>query len=533
MARTSRKDKTSMELVSIEKWCNYKTGLYVRLSNEETEGDITEKIENQKEFLAKFIQGKEEYQLVDIYCDNGWSGRNFNRPEWSRLIDDAKRGKVDCIIVKDLSRLGRNYIEAGNYLEKVFPFLGVRFIAVSDGYDSCKEKASLDQIVFPLKNIMNDAYAKDLSKKIQSARRVQRQKGEYTGGVIPYGYQKDLNQKGHFIIDAETAPTVKKIFEWIAEGHSYSFVAKELNRLQIKSPKRGLWSYQTIRIMVKNRVYLGELIQGVNCVERKDVVKIENAHEAIIDMELFAKVEKNIDRIKSSVANVSRTKSSEEYLFSNMLVSKHNMKKMYQVHYYINGGEKLIKAYKTPKTYQKNGCANILIQIREETLIRCIEKVLAKYIDVLEVVERYIKSDRVQHFYYVKQRDLEEEVERLERKLKKTTEYLAAAYTDMMEGLISTKDYSLYRNQFLKDEKSLQMKLTEKRKESDILKQSLAMEMPYIRYLKQFKEAPKLSKELVQLLVEQIRVISSTDIEISFRFQDEFEALYDLYCQKA
>lgn len=305
MARTSRKNKTAMELVREEACYSYKTGLYIRLSNEEAEGAITEKIANQKELLVSFIQGKKEYQLVDIYCDNGWSGRNFNRPEWLRLIEDAKQGKVNCIIVKDLSRLGRNYIEAGNYLEKVFPFLGVRFIAVSDGYDSCGEKASLDQIIFPLKNIINDAYAKDLSKKIQSAKRIQRHKGEFTGGITPYGYKRDMNHKGHLIIDEETAPTVKKIFEWIAEGCSYSWVAKELNRLPVESPKKGLWSYQTIKTMVKKRVYLGALIQGENCVEKKDIVVIKNAHEAIIAEELFVRVQKCIEK-KSPVSNISK-----------------------------------------------------------------------------------------------------------------------------------------------------------------------------------------------------------------------------------
>jgi len=285
--------------------------------------------------------------------------------------------------------------------------------------------------------------------------------------------------------------------------------------------------------MVRKRVYLGELIQGENCAPKKDVVVIENAHEAIIAEGLFVRVQKCIEKIKRPVSNISKAKSSEEYLFSGMLVSKHNMKKMYKVHYYINDGKQLIKAYKTPKAYQKNGRAYKLIQIREETLVHCVEEVLFKYIQVLEVMERYIKSDRVQHFYYEKQRRLREEEERLEIMLKKTREYLAAAYTDMIEGVISGKDYPLYRNKFLKDEKSIQIKLAEKKKERDALKRSLSMETPYINHLKQFKEAPKLSKELVRLLIEQICVISSTNIEISFKFQDEFDELYYLYRQKA
>lgn len=186
MARVSRKNVKEQKFsLAVEQYA-FLTALYVRLSMEEQEGDLTEKIRNQRELLLEYVREKPEFQLVDIYCDNGCTGTNFDRPQWQRLMEDAKAGKVNCIIVKDLSRLGRNYIEAGNYLEKIFPFMGVRFIAISDGYDSENLKPEDTGLLLPLKNIINASYAKDLSQKVSSARHVQRGRGEFTGSVVCY-----------------------------------------------------------------------------------------------------------------------------------------------------------------------------------------------------------------------------------------------------------------------------------------------------------------------------------------------------------
>ena len=241
MARISRKSMNKQKRSPITVQYIFDTALYVRLSLEEQEEDSTEKIKNQRELLLQYIAERPEHQLVDIYCDNGCTGTNFDRPEWQRLMEDAKAGKINCIIVKDLSRLGRNYIEAGNYLEKVFPFMGIRFIAISDGYDSENLKPEDTGLLLPLKNIINASYAKDLSKKVSSARHVQRGRGEFTGSVVPFGYKRDKQRKGRFVVDAKEAEVVRKIFKMFGEGESYTGVAKELNRLQVPSPKGKIW----------------------------------------------------------------------------------------------------------------------------------------------------------------------------------------------------------------------------------------------------------------------------------------------------
>lgn len=310
MARVSRKQQT-VEVVSNTRI--YNTALYVRLSKEDSGYDNSDSIEMQQYLLEQYAVAQSDMRVIDVFCDNGWAGTNFERPDFERMLDAVRKREIDCIVVKDLSRFGRNYVETGYYLEKIFPFLGVRFVAINDGYDTLKDENG-DTLVVSLKNIVNSLFAKDISKKSGSALRQKQKNGEFIGGWTPYGYLKSPENKNKLIIDPETAPVVQNIFLWRAEHVGYNTIAKRLNAQKVPSPimihhmrgehpnlpsdKLPIWQAQMIKSITGNMVYAGHMAQGkqfrslndgvnVTNMDKEDWIIVHNTHEPIVDSETF------------------------------------------------------------------------------------------------------------------------------------------------------------------------------------------------------------------------------------------------------
>ena len=271
----------------------WKVALYIRLSREDDEDKIeSNSVTNQRALLQDYLKNKNEFVIYDVYIDDGYSGTDFNRPNFQRLLNDMKDNKFNTIVVKDLSRLGRNYIEVGNYIEQIFPLFKIRFISVNDMIDSYKDPTSLNNVIVPFKNLMNDEYCRDISMKIRSAFNTKKRNGDFVGAWAPYGYIKDPKNKYHLIIDEESAQTVKLIFKWALEGKGRNTIAKELNQMGVLSPtgyKQKVlnlnyanlsatsfgsdyaWTNTTISQILKNRVYVGDMVQ---CKERVVSYKI-------------------------------------------------------------------------------------------------------------------------------------------------------------------------------------------------------------------------------------------------------------------
>ena len=251
--------------------------LYLRLSRDDGDKEESGSITGQRELLRDYISQHPELREYAIRIDDGFSGSTFERPGFQKMIEDVKAGRTDCIVVKDLSRFGRNYKETGNYLERIFPFLGVRFIAVNDNFDTLTAERTQDGYIVPLKNLINEVYSKDISKKIDAALSVKQRSGEFIGAWAPYGYRKDPDDKHHLIINPETAPTVRQIFKWRSEGISVVQIGRKLNDAGIISPsaylyetgevktekyKDVLWHTQIIKSILKHPVYIGHMVQG-------------------------------------------------------------------------------------------------------------------------------------------------------------------------------------------------------------------------------------------------------------------------------
>lgn len=331
MARTKRKvNFLSAAPIKPKEEKIYRTGGYARLSVEDGGREGADTIKTQEEMILHYIEAQPDMEFAGMYSDNGKSGTDFHRPEFERLLGDVKSGKINCIAVKDLSRFGRNYLEAGNYLERLFPLLGVRFVAVAEGFDSLTAGKDEEGYLIPLRNMMNEFYSRDISRKIGSALALRQQRGEFIGTWAPYGYRKCADNPRRIEPDPETAPVVREIFDLYASGAAYQKIAEELNRREIPSPARyryqkgeakarryaeAVWKPPTIKNILSGEVYLGHMVQGRRRqsfyegkgwqrIPQKEWVIVRGTHEALVDEGIFKRAQERMEKGKRS-GNVS------------------------------------------------------------------------------------------------------------------------------------------------------------------------------------------------------------------------------------
>ncbi|MGN0298065.1 MAG: recombinase family protein [Lachnospiraceae bacterium] len=299
----------------------YSTAAYVRLSMKDSGKIDGYSLQNQQALLKEFIHEQNDLDLYKMYIDNGFTGTNFARPAFEEMIQDMKKGLINCIVVKDLSRLGRNYLETGKYLEEIFPFFEVRFISITDGYDSSSSNRTDQALSIPLKNMINEGYSKDISVKISSAIAARKKQGKFMAKYPPYGYLKDPNDKNHLVIDPDTCHIVQQIFQLRAQGMTLEMIAKTMNDKNIPCPARYLllkgisketrfaesfWTPNTVSRLLRNKVYLGMIVFGKeqsslakgiprHTLPEKDWQTVEKTHQPIVDRQLFDAVQKQME----------------------------------------------------------------------------------------------------------------------------------------------------------------------------------------------------------------------------------------------
>ena len=539
MARKSRIAENAMSIISAKEGA-YKTAVYVRLSTEDLDEDT---LDNQIYLLKSFVGEKTDMVLVDIYADNGFSGTNFERPEFTRLMNDVKTGKVNCIVVKDLSRLGRNYIETGNLIENVFPFLNVRFIAVTDNFDT-NEGGGVENMVASFKNLVNDVYAKDISRKIITAFRTKQKNGEYIGLVAPYGYLKSAENKNKFVIDEKTAPAVKKIFELYAGGYGLDRIARIMNESDYDCPrkyrysigitksdryKNSKWGRTTINTILTNRAYIGDMVQGkvkqelcnnivMHYTNKDDWIVVEGTHEAIIERNLFFEVQDILEKKKTEQAVRRKNSKSREYKEENLLKGRikcgccgKSMNLAQNVRgnsisrsYYCSGYKELREAVKKKKNRINKSSV-------ESKVLESIKKCIFNNIDEsslsLEIADKNTQ-------------DIKKRMVQIERAIRQTNSKIADLYKDVSDGLIDENDYLLMKTKFLNDKKQLER---EEKLLSDNMKKTSdsAGKLRAADYLKKCKKAKKLDRKMVESFIELVTINDDKSIEITFSCCDE------------
>lgn len=556
MARVSRKNTQTASVVNetIETDV-YRTGIYLRLSLEDNGKKDSDSIENQRELLMEYVSSRPYLVLAEVYMDNGYTGTNFVRPEFNRMLEDAQKGKINCIVVKDLSRLGRNYVEAGDYLEKVFPFLGVRFIAVNDNYDSAT-LSSGDQLGASLKNIVNDMYAKDISRKVGTAMKAKRLKGDYIGNYAPYGYLKDPENPSRLIIDPEIAPIVVEIFELRATGAGIGTIARTLNEKDYPSPgrlrfERGIitnnnkkgkdlpWNRHVLIDLLRNVAYIGNLAQGrsAQCLHKGipfhwtdesewDVV--ENTHEPIIGLELWNQVQE-VDKRLSKAAKDSHGKYSHlpkrENPYGSLIRCADCGRVIKYIRTYARGGTRDYYNYKCPENIELGDTAcpkkNIRADDLDQAVLETLRKQMEVFMDAQKVLQRLIALEREK----AKKEAPNTRVQDLQKEIEKRRNLSTALYTDYKDGLLTQDEYLYAKKKYQDELATLEHELSELQKIQTKTASTSFGERHWQRLIDQYYSATKLSGEMVSAMVKEIKLHADNSITVEFRYMNEFEEL--------
>lgn len=538
----------------------YHASIYLRLSKED--GDVTSgsknesnSISNQKSLIMDYLKDKHDIQVVSIREDDGYSGVDFNRPGFQLMLEDIKKGIIDCIIVKDLSRFGRNYIEVGRYLEKLFPMLGVRFIAVNDNYDSLEVDTAHD-IVMPFKNLINDSYCRDLSVKIRSHLAVKRKNGEFIGAFACYGYLKDPENKNHLVIDTYAGPVVQDIFRMKINGYSQYKIADTLNEQGILSPMeykrsigvhfetsfkvntKALWSAKAVSRILTNEVYTGVLVQGKQttpnhkvkvrqAVEEKDWIRVENAHAPLIDPCLFEIVQTLLERD-------TRTSPKADSVFplSGLL-------------YCGDCGQPMVRKTTTyslkgagdfqPQKYSYFVCqgqskdkACSWHRIREKELLDAVLQAVNHHVKNVLNTEKALKDiDTAPSVQFLIQK-YENHIEKKETELKKAEKLKVGIYEDLKDGLLDKAEYLKLKQEFDSRIEDASEAIRSLRQEIAALQENHSEHYAWMDYFKEFGELQELTRWAAVITINRILVFEDNRIKIVFNFEDAFMQAQEL-----
>lgn len=528
----------------------YKAAIYVRLSKED--GDVSDaskaesnSISNQKELIKDFLKDKQDIVIVSERVDDGYSGVNFERPAFQLMLEDIKQGKVDCVVVKDLSRFGRNYIESGRYIEKIFPMLGVRFIAINDNYDSLTGKSQTDEIVIPFKNLINDAYCRDISIKIRSHLDVKRRKGEFIGSFTIYGYAKDEHDHNKIVIDEYAAGVVRDIYQWKISGMSQQRIADKLNDMGVLSPaeykkscgikysanlqtkKQAIWSAVAITRILTNESYTGTLIQGKvttpNYKVKKTVIKdeedwvvIPNAFEAIITKEQFDMVQE----ILKKDTRVAPDKKSV-YLFSGIAVCGDCGRQMSRKVSTVSG--KKYVYYMCSANKKEGVCSSH--RIREDELEKAVVTYLNSYIDELENIQHFLEFIDKLPYQEVNVKRLNMRIVQLEEDAQKYEKLKVSVYEDLKDELISKEEYISMKQEFEERRRASLDSIAQIKIEIETLASRNGKHHEWIESFIANKGIEKLERNVVVELIDYIKIYEDKRIEIVFRYADNYKEI--------
>lgn len=513
----------------------YNVGIYIRLSKEDEDKKKleSESITNQRNLILNYINKAEDnFKIYDEYIDDGISGVTFERPNFNRLIKDIESGKINCVITKDYSRLGRDYIKSGEYLEKYFPEHNVRYIAILDNIDTISDSAGND--IAPYRAILNDQYAKDISKKVRASVYTKKNNGEFLGWKAIYGYKKDKNNKNKIVIDEEAAKIVKKIFKLAYNGKSCKVIADILSKEGIpipsiyanlnrgkKSSSYGLWCSRTIDEMLTNQTYIGNLTQGrrkrISYKVKKDIrvpknewIIVENTHEPIIDKELFDKVQLLIERNKNKQNNLN------DYLLKGFLFCE-------ECGHAITISRKTEnRAYTGCSHYQKYSkfkvctphCMNY--QKLEKEILKEIRTLCRKYVNTSNFEKILKNSSKIKKI----KDNLIGEINACKLEKERLLKVKKQLYFDKTNDIISLDEYKDYSNQIVNDIMLQDEKLKDLENRIDILDNKTIPDENYTKIINEYLNMRKPSRYLLASIIDKILINQNKEITIQFKIKN-------------
>lgn len=560
MARISRKAGVQTSSPSKKRYDVFSTALYVRLSVEDNGKEDADSLENQEFLLREYVANHPYLEIKEVYTDNGYTGTDYERPAFTKLIQDVRKGRIDCIVVKDFSRLGRNYVETGEYLERIFPFLGIRFISVNDGYDSQSANAS-EMLAASLKNLVNDMYAKDISKKICSTMKDKRIRGEYIGNYAPYGYLKDPSNRNRLIIDPEIAPIVVEIFELRAQGLGIAAMCKILNDKGYPSPgrlrfERGIitnnnkkgsalpWNRHVLTDLLLNVVYIGNLAQGrsAQCLYKGEKFHwtdssewdvVEDTHEPIIDSVLWDKVQK-VNEMGSKAAKETHGKYSHLPKRPNPYGSVLRCADCGRVLKYVRNYSKPKKDgtvkdyynYKCPVNIELGDSACPKKSIRADDLDNIVLDVLRKQMDLFLDTQQTLLALIALEKEKSKISAPLEQIKGLKEQLAKKKKLFSQVYTDFKDGILSQKEYLFARETYQEEISKLEASIREMESVKQRVRKTETGARKWNSLVNQYYKASALTSEMISAMVEEIRFHADGSLDVKFKYMLEFEEMF-------
>lgn len=526
---------------------NYYAAVYLRLSKEDMDaekGNISQSnsILNQKELIMNFLESQPDIEVVSVRIDDGYSGTNFERPGFQSMLEDIKNGAINCVVVKDLSRFGRNYIEVGNYIEKIFPALGIRFIAINDQYDSAFQEKSND-IIVPFKNLVNDAYCRDISVKIRSHLQVKRKKGEFLGAFAVYGYCKSEENKNQLVIDDYAATVVQDIFRYKLNGYSQQKIANILNEEGILSPmeykksigmkystsfktkKKAIWSPVAIGRILKNEVYTGTLVQGKQGTvnyrtkvrrnkKEQEWVRAENAHEAIIPKDEFLQIQEILKRDTRTAPQKEKVYPLSGILFCGECGSALIRKT-------VPSGKKKYVYYVCAENKKNGSCSSHSIRESQiEKIVLCMIQQHVQQILNMENIFQYMEENQQKNFVVQK---LKKRIEKKQEELLKAQNLKVNTYEDLKDGVIDENDFQILKEEFTQRIQEIEEVIQAYEKELSSAIEKKQDCLGWIDNFKEFQKIETLTRNIVVVLIDKILVYEGERVEIVFKFDDEYK----------
>ena len=551
MARTKRKINPLLPpAAATPQVKEFKTAAYIRLSIEDSGKPGSDTIEGQRNLILAYIEGQADLRLVEVYCDNGHTGTNFDRPDFERMMEDVRRGKINCIVVKDLSRFGRNYHETSNYLLRIFPFLGVRFVAVNDNFDTETAVETEYGLVMPLKNIINDTYSRDISRKISSAIETKERRGEFIGVYAPYGYRKSDDDRHKLALNPETAPIIQEIFALRLQGMGYTGIARLLNGRGVPSPgaylyqcglskqekyRDAIWAVWNIKEILRDEVYLGHLVQGRRTNAAYEQTRKErnapvdewrvcrNAHEPLIDEDTFAAVQRitaeNRRRYEESLGKADDLKTPS--LFRGLVYCGDCGKALARRHVYNRRQDGRIYYYNyLCVTSVKKAGACTPKNLKETKLAEVVEDTVRCHLNAVAELERrclQVWDEKTTARRLSIERKMAEE----ERCLSRNMTLLEGLYAQLVDGVIERDEYLSMKEHYQAEYLKARGRYDELAKAAqDIL--CCGPSNPMFEVCRPFYQVEMLTRDLIQALIARITVYDGNRLDIQLVYQDEF-----------
>ena len=525
----------------------YKACIYTRLSKDDGDKPESDSIGNQKALIRDFLKDHPEIQAASEKADDGYSGVNFERPGFKEMMEEIRAGSVDCVVVKDLSRFGRNYIEAGNYIERVFPFIGVRFIAVNDSYDSA-DRSQSDSLIIPFKNLINDAYCKDISVKIRTPLDIKRKKGEFIGAFAAYGYLKDPKDHNKLIVDTFASEVVRAIFRWKLEGMSQGDIAGKLNAQGVLCPmeyklslgmkvqtnfranRKAAWSWSSVSRILTNEIYTGVLVQGkvstpnykVKKFMEKDEsewIRVEQSHEAIIDEDTFRVAQEILKKDIRRGPGRGRVYPLSGYLVcadcGQSMIRKSAVSGGKKYFYYVCSGHKA-----------KNECRSH--SIREGELFGGVLAAIQGHISAVADMKRMVETLQALPEDQRNVVNYDVQIVKLKEEIERNQGFKMKLYDSLQDGLIGQDEYFLFKKAYADKIADAEKAVRHLEGEREDAVSRNASEQSWTEVFLKHKNLTEIDRKAVVDMIDEVRVYEDRRIVVKFRYMPEFERFLDM-----